>query len=219
MRWAPVGLLGATLAVWPCLARAQVWAHADENGVMQFTNLPQSGGTLILAGPPPAADTRPEAGAEADASARRALAVVNAKPAYAQIQPHLQAAAAVHGVDPALVKAVAVTESAFNTQAVSHKGAVGLMQVMPATAQRYAWQHLSRHEVAQKLKDPRLNAELGTRYLADLLRLYPGRLDLALAAYNAGEGAVARAGHQVPNYRETQHYVRKVLALYRVLTL
>lgn len=213
------GLLTAILALWPHMGLAQVWAHIDEDGVIQFTNLPQPRGTLILAGPTPVANPPSEMFSDAETLAKRALAVVNAKPAYALIQPHLQAAAAVHGVDPALVKAVAVTESAFNTQAVSHKGAVGLMQVMPATAQRYAWQHLSRHEVAQKLKDPRLNAELGTRYLADLLRLYPGRLDLALAAYNAGEGAVARAGHQVPNYRETQHYVRKVLALYRVLTL
>lgn len=194
-------------------ALAQVWAHVDENGVTQFTNLPQAHARLVLAGPEPVAV--PSAGLEQ--SARQAVAVVSAKPVFRELQPHLQEVAATHGVDPALVKAVAVAESAFNPQAVSHKGAVGLMQVMPATAQRYAMQALPREEVVRKLKDPRVNAELGTRYLADLLRLYPGRLDLVLAAYNAGEGAVARAGHQIPDFRETQHYVRKVLAVYKLL--
>ena len=182
---------------------------------MQFTNVPQANARLVLAGPSEAG-TAVTPGHES--AARQAVAVVSAKPAFAELQPHLREVAANHGVDPALVKAVAVAESAFNPHAVSHKGAVGLMQLMPATAQRYAMQHLPVQEVALKLKEPRLNADLGTRYLADLMRLYPGRLDLALAAYNAGEGAVARAGHQIPNYRETQQYVRKVLAIYKVFT-
>lgn len=203
-------------------AQAQVWAHVDDNGVTQFSNVPQANARLVLAGPPPAPapESPPLVGgtdAGADAAARRAVAHVATKPEFQHLVPHLQQVAQTHGVELALVKAVAVAESAFNPQAVSHKGAVGLMQVMPATAQRYAMQHLPRTEVARKLKDPRLNAELGVRYLADLQRQFPGRMDLVLAAYNAGEGAVTRAGHQIPNYRETQHYVRKVLALYRVL--
>lgn len=206
-------LTALALSAGASAAFAQVWAHVDENGVTQFTNLPQANGRLVLAGPDIV--TIPSVGMEQ--AARQAVAVVSAKPAFRELQPHLAEVAATHGVDPALVKAVAVAESAFNPQAVSHKGAVGLMQVMPATAQRYAMQHLPRSEVAQKLKDPRLNADLGTRYLADLQRLYPDRLDLVLAAYNAGEGAVARAGHQIPNFRETQHYVRKVMAVYRLL--
>lgn len=219
-----VGLKAVALAAGAGLAlsaaQAQVWAHVDENGVTHFTNVPQAHGRLVLAGPPepaPAVESVPVA-AGAEAAARRAVASVSAKPVYQDLQPHLHQVAQAHGVDLALVKAVAVAESAFNPLAVSHKGAVGLMQVMPATAQRYAMQHLPRAEVAQRLKDPRLNAELGVRYLADLQRLFPGRLDLVLAAYNAGEGAVTRAGHQIPNYRETQHYVSRVLALYRVLT-
>jgi soluble lytic murein transglycosylase-like protein len=71
--------------------------------------------------------------------------------------------------------------------------------------------------VVQKLKEPGLNIQVGTRHLAELTRLYPGRMDLVLAAYNAGQGAVSRAGHQIPNYRETQNYVRKVLAMYKLL--
>lgn len=209
-------MLGVLLMQACAFAGAQVWVQVDENGVRHFSNQPHPQAQLILGGAPSDAASS-MATEQGEDQARRALAAVRAKPAFHELQPHLVEAAAAHGVDPALIKAVAVAESAFNPNAVSHKGAVGLMQVMPATAQRYGFQHLPRAEVALRLKDPRLNADLGTRYLADLQRLYPGRLDLVLAAYNAGEGAVARAGHQVPNFNETRHYVRKVLAVYRVL--
>jgi soluble lytic murein transglycosylase-like protein len=120
-------------------------------------------------------------------------------------------------LDYALVKAVTATESAFNPNAISHKGAVGLMQIMPATAAQYGVRSEPGVSVTQKLKAPDVNIQIGTRLLADLFRLYPDRIDLVLAAYNAGQGAVSRAGHQIPNYRETQNYVRKVLAVYKVL--
>ena len=109
-----------------------------------------------------------------------------------------------HGVDPELVSAVIVAESGFNPTAVSPKGAVGLMQLMPATAQRFG---------VKNSYDPQDNIRGGVQYLKFLLDLFQQDLKLAVAAYNAGEGAVQRY-QGVPRYRETQNYVQKVLSLY-----
>ena len=109
-----------------------------------------------------------------------------------------------HRVDPALVRAVIETESNWNTKAYSHKGAGGLMQLIPTTAQRYG---------AYDVFDPQQNIDAGVKYLRTLLERYRGNLDLALAAYNAGEGAVDRA-HGVPSFRETRDYVQKVQNAY-----
>ena len=116
-----------------------------------------------------------------------------------------------------LLQAVIATESGFDATAVSPKGAVGLMQVMPATANRFGVSSDAKRTVEQKLADPAVNVPTGTRYLRHLLDLFPGRMDLAVAAYNAGEGAVQRAGNQIPAYKETQSYVRTVLGLYAQL--
>lgn len=113
-------------------------------------------------------------------------------------------AARAHGVDPRLVAAVARRESAFDANAVSHKGACGVMQLMPATA---------RYLGVRNVFDARENIFGGTRYLRTLLDTFDGDLDLALAAYNAGPGAVAK--HRgVPPYRETRAYVAAVRASY-----
>jgi soluble lytic murein transglycosylase-like protein len=108
-----------------------------------------------------------------------------------------------YGVDAELVKAVIQVESNYNHRAVSRKGAMGLMQLMPGTASRYG---------VEQAFDPQQNVEGGVRYLRDLLELFQDT-KLALAAYNAGEGAVQRY-NGIPKYTETQNYVRKVLALY-----
>lgn len=205
--------LGVAMPSW-----AQVWKYVDDQGVTHFTNEPVAKGLLIIAGetqpaPPEVADL----GVLPEEQARRTLNFVESQNSYKVNQAQLKAAAQTHGVDYALVKAVTATESAFNPQAVSHKGAVGLMQIMPATAAQYGVRSEPGISVVQKLKEPGINIQVGTRHLADLTRLYPGRMDLVLAAYNAGQGAVSRAGHQIPNYRETQNYVRKVLAIYRIL--
>jgi len=113
-------------------------------------------------------------------------------------------AAERHKVDPALVRAVIETESNWNPAARSHKGAVGLMQLIPTTAMRFG---------VNNAYSPRENVDAGVKYLKMLLERYHGNLDLALAAYNAGEGAVDRA-HGVPAFRETQSYVRKVQDAY-----
>lgn len=121
--------------------------------------------------------------------------------------PLAQKVARHHRMDPHLVQAVVQVESAYNPAAVSHKGAVGLMQLMPGTASRYG--------VPDRL-DPVRNLEGGVRYLRDLLIRFDDVV-LALAAYNAGENAVERYGNQIPPYPETRRYVRKVLAAWKKL--
>jgi soluble lytic murein transglycosylase-like protein len=137
---------------------------------------------------------------------------------YRAVSPLLREASRMHGVDYSLLKAVIATESGFNPNAVSPKGAVGLMQLIPPTAQRYGVTASKGSTIAKKLTDPGTNIRAGARYLADLIRMFPGRLDLALAAYNAGEGAVQRAGNRIPNYPETQNYVKTVMQLHAGLT-
>ena len=118
--------------------------------------------------------------------------------------PMIEKTASNYGVDTALVKAVVHAESSFNPTAVSHKGATGLMQLMPGTAQRYG---------VHNLTDPNQNVDGGVRYLRDLLQMFRNDTQLAVAAYNAGENAVIR--HRgIPPYDETQNYVRKVLELH-----
>ncbi|HYD96972.1 MAG TPA: lytic transglycosylase domain-containing protein [Noviherbaspirillum sp.] len=121
------------------------------------------------------------------------------------LEPLLQRAAAAHGIQPALLKAIIEVESGFNAQARSPKGAVGLMQVMPATAARYG-----RFD----LYSPEQNLDVGARYLRDLLALFNGNVRLAVAAYNAGENAVIRHGRQIPPYAETIKYVPMVMERY-----
>jgi len=111
------------------------------------------------------------------------------------------------GVDPVLVHAVVHVESRYNPTARSPKGALGLMQVLPETAARYGF--------AGDVLTIEGNLKAGTRYLRDLLTLFENRLELALAAYNAGENAVLRHGQRIPPYRETQQYIPAVLEKYR----
>jgi soluble lytic murein transglycosylase-like protein len=110
-----------------------------------------------------------------------------------------------HHVDERLVHAVIQTESAYNPSAVSSAGAVGLMQLMPGTARRYG---------VMNRNDPVQNIDGGTKYLKDLLSMFDYNLDLAIAAYNAGEGAVMKYNNSIPPYPETQNYVRQVMARY-----
>lgn len=201
-------------------AMADVWKVVDKNGTIHFTNEPPGKkGELVIESMPlnshlPVAAT---SSTSFVAAAKATAAVINASPAYQAAHGSLLAASQSYGVDYDLLKAVVATESAFNSKAVSPKGAVGLMQVMPTTAQRYGVQSDRGASISAKLTDPDINIHAGTRYLADLLRLFGGQTELALAAYNAGEGAVTRAGNRIPNYKETQAYVQKVMGVYRVL--
>jgi soluble lytic murein transglycosylase-like protein len=214
-RAARLGLALALLAGAP-LAQAELWGFVDQDGVAHFaaeqlderyelfSRTPSKDGADTGAGVTatlsPNGGLRPEPAAKALAPPRH-LAMLDQLPAYKANRKHLQEAAKAHGLDYALLKAVSAAESGFNPQAVSPKGAIGLMQVMPATAERYGIAGDKQRSVAQKLADPRINARTGARYLA-------------YAAYNAGEGAVARYKQQVPPFKETQNYVKTVMQLY-----
>ena len=124
----------------------------------------------------------------------------------ARYQAVVDQAAQDYGLDSALLHAVVSVESGYDPAARSPKGAAGLMQLMPATAKRYG--------VADVL-DPWQNLQGGARYLRDLLKMFNSDLNLALAAYNAGEKAVTGHGNRIPPYRETADYVPRVLAYYR----
>ena len=134
-----------------------------------------------------------------------------ARPSPGNVPDHLlsliAAACQRHGLDIELVKALIHVESRFQAAARSPKGAVGLMQIMPATAARYGVASV------QRLFEPAVNIDVGTRHLRDLHDKFGHRVELVLAAYNAGEGAVARYGWQVPPFRETQAYVKNIMAL------
>lgn len=205
-------------------AHAEVWGYVDAHGVAHFASEKQDeryelfyrGGESFdtSEGVP---DRTPRAVAVPTSSTSRLLAFFEVSPSYRQVKHHLRAASKAQGIDFELLQALIATESGFDAAAVSPRGAVGLMQVMPLTAQRYGVQADHRMTVEMKLADPATNVRAGSRYLRYLLDLYPGNIALALAAYNAGEGAVQRAGNQIPNFRETQNYVKTVLQLYAML--
>ena len=225
--------------------RADVYGYIDENGLAHFAAerlddryvLFMKGAAVASKGDDkdgnqddsaialPATEL-PDADAYLNASKRDALdnaggmrqrlvRAVLQHPNVPTVEPLIRQAASKHGIDPALVKAVIAAESGFNPQAVSPKGAIGLMQVIPDTGARYGVTGDARRTAAQKLADPKTNITTGVRYLSDLLRMFSGNLELVLAAYNAGEGAVQKHGNDIPPYAETQNYVKTVLQFYR----
>jgi hypothetical protein len=204
------------------VAHAEIWGYVDERGVAHFAaeKLDERYALFFRGGE--SFDTSEGVQAPRPLQAPAAvgsklLAYFDVSPSYRQVKQHLRDAAAEHGIEPELLQALIATESGFDPSAVSPKGAIGLMQVLPATAQRYGLSGDAKMPLAMKLTDPRTNIRTGVRYLSDLIRMFPGQLELALAAYNAGEGAVQRAGNRIPNYRETQNYVKTVMQLYTML--
>jgi len=131
-------------------------------------------------------------------------------------EPLLKRASTDYGVELALLKAVMAAESGFDSDAISPKGAIGLMQVMPLTAERYGLLGDKNKSLEQKLRDPKINIRLGARYLADLFKLFPRQQSLVLASYNAGEGAVQQHNNKIPPFPETRNYVQLVTQLYYV---
>ena len=216
-------VLGLLLCFLQQQAHADLWAHVDERGVTHFAaEQLDARYQLFFRGAefdstrdmPENAPATPHGMPSAGA---RLLAFFDIAPGYKSIKHHLRAASEQQAVDYELLQALIATESGFDAQAVSPKGAVGLMQLMPATASRFGVRADAKRSLEQKLADPAVNVPTGTRYLRYLLDLFPGRMDLALAAYNAGEGAVQKAGNQIPAFKETQNYVRTVMALYTQL--
>ena len=182
-----------------CSAGADIFAYTDENGSTHYSNVPTDPRfTLLLKAP--AEPAAPGASGLAGPARWRERA--------ASFQALIDRTASRMELQPALIKAVIAVESAFNPHAVSRAGAQGLMQLHPKTARRYG---------VGNAFDPEQNVAGGARYLRDLLRRYNNNLELALAAYNAGEDAVDRYGQQIPPFRETQGYVPAVLRLYHEL--
>jgi hypothetical protein len=195
--------------------RAEVWGYVDDKGIAHFApeKLDERYELYFRGGE--SFDTATGIGTPRpvhvpSVAASKLIAFFEISPSYKQVQHHLRVASKANDIDFELLKALIATESGFDAKAVSPRGAVGLMQVMPETALRYG-------VAAKKLADPALNIRAGTKYLRYLLDLFPGRLDLALAAYNAGEGAVMKAGNRIPNFKETQNYVKTVMQLYEML--
>lgn len=173
--------------------RAGIYIFTDAQGVMHFTNVPSY---------PRYADMQRVAYIPGPVAARRPVSAVDP----AVFRPLVEQAAREHRLDQALLHAVITVESGYDPGAVSRRGAVGLMQLMPQTARRYG---------VRNRYDPAQNIQGGARYLRDLLARFNDDLTLALAAYNAGEDAIARHGNRVPPYHETRSYVPRVLDYYR----
>jgi hypothetical protein len=220
------------------VAHADVWGYVDAKGVAHFAaekvddryemyfkgqqSFDTKDGLPAASNKPDGATDsvpRPQAASSAAASkgASKLLAYFDVSPDFKAVRHHMREAAMTHKIDFELLQALIVTESGFDTNAVSPKGAVGLMQLMPQTAQRYGVQSDPKVSIEKKLTDPKINIKAGSRYLRDLMNLFPGKPELALAAYNAGEGAVQRAGNKIPAYKETQNYVITVMQIYTYL--
>jgi soluble lytic murein transglycosylase-like protein len=171
--------------VLPCAHASDIYACRREGSTVVLTNLPLDGcqAELVAQGGPVV------------------LALPPVRPFHAQVK----LVADEFGLDAALIDAVISVESGYTPHAVSPKGAVGLMQLMPQTARRFG---------VSDVRDPGQNIRGGARYLRYLLDTFGGDLELALAAYNAGEGSVLRHGMRIPPFAETIDYVRKVRARY-----
>lgn len=193
------------------LASTQAFADAIYVGLadhpsMVISNVPPSDDFILLVSDPQDQVAVPSPG-QAAALAPTAPALLLPLLERARLYvPLVEDAARESRLDARLLHAVIAAESAYNPLARSPKGALGIMQLLPVTAQRFG---------VDNIWDARQNISGGARYLADLLKLFKNDTGLALAAYNAGEGAVLRYSGRIPPFRETQAYVPRVLALYR----
>ena len=197
-----VGIASMALGVLAQPASADIFTFKDDNGVIHFTNLPSNDKRYKLLYKEPT-NPVPAATATSRAGVSRWLPSDELIQRYS---PIVDVASRAYGVDKALVHAVISAESGYNPSAVSRAGAVGLMQLMPQTAKRYG---------VKNILDPVDNIHGGVRYLKDLLMMFNGNIELAVAAYNAGENAVIKYGNKIPPYAETVQYVPKVIGFYR----
>lgn len=190
-------LLTVLLLLLAPVADANIYAFTDADGTTHFSNVPQDKRYRLALSTP--RDT-----GEVTASKRAAGAQYRASQ-RARWSQLIDSTAQKLNMDAALLHAVIATESGYNWRAVSPKGAIGLMQLMPATAGRYG---------VTNLYDPQQNVRAGAQHLRELMGRFDNDLRLVLAAYNAGEQAVARYGNRVPPYQETMQYVPRVLGNY-----
>ncbi len=195
-------------------AQAALWGFVDGHGVAHVASSALDGRyRLVLAdaGAGPALRVP----GKTDGAAGL-LTWLDFAPEAKAVGPWLREAGRDHGVDPELLKAVIAVESGFDAQAVSPRGAIGLMQITAASGDRYATADERQTPAATRLLDARTNIHTGARMLADLVRRHP-RIDLALAAWNAGEGTLRRHGGELPPIAETHAHVHLVLEIYWAL--
>ncbi len=188
---------------------ADLYMYVDDKGAIFFTDAPTHGGYVkIKETPKPSQESgvgSQEKKQDSESKPASQRAIINLDKGI--LYKNIQYTAKRHNVDPDLIWAVIRTESNFNSTAVSPKGAMGLMQIMPATARAY--------DIRDPF-NPHQNIEGGTKYLRYLLSMFNGDLPLSLAAYNAGENKVLSYGN-IPPFSETRDYVNKVLSFYRYL--
>ena len=199
------GMLG-TISV-PCAA--DIWGYVDERGVAHLSDRQINERYMLFKKEAP----RPQMEAYAPppifvpppAIAATGPVIQVSAALRAQYAPLIAKVAQEHGLDASLLHAIVTVESGYNAQAKSPAGAIGLMQLIPDTAERFG---------VKNITDPLDNLRGGARYLRFLLSMFKNNLELVLAAYNAGEGAVMQAGNKIPNYAETKAYVPSVLTQY-----
>jgi soluble lytic murein transglycosylase-like protein len=196
MPFKSVIFIAALLAATAAGAHPKIYSYMDADGIRHYTDVPDNNRYKLLVLSP---QDMTESGDHYD------LAVLARATRYDSI---IEKAALSAAVEPNLLRAVIVVESGFNSRAVSKRGAVGLMQLMPATATRFG---------ISNRYDPNQNIHAGARYLKFLMDRFGQNIRLALAAYNAGEEAVDRNGGQIPPFSETMAYVPRVMKIYRML--
>jgi soluble lytic murein transglycosylase-like protein len=198
-------VLSASIILFYQPAEADIYRYSDENGVIHFSNVGVGSNRnykKVKSEPQERNPNSSSSGPVRPQNKTRASQAANFPTTYGEI---IESACGRHGVDPALVHAVVKVESDFNPYALSKKGAMGLMQLMPETA------------INMNVRDtfnPHENIDGGVKYLRYLIDRYEGNLSLALAAYNSGESAVRRWG-AIPPFRETREYVRRIMQLYK----
>ena len=190
-------LAALAFAISAAPAFADIYTFKDERGVVHFTNIKGLDSRYRL--------LRREGGGPVAGSGNMARTTMPSQADMRRYAGIIETAAKTYGVETALVHAVITAESGYDAQAISRTGARGLMQLMPDTARRYG---------VRNSMDPRDNIYGGVKYLRDLLVMFKGNTELAVAAYNAGENAVIRYGRRVPPYSETLGYVPRVLDFY-----
>ena len=194
-RTARLILLGLLLGLLAAPAAADIYRYVDKYGRVILTDQPKNDDYKLL--------VRTWKGWE---EAKSRVSYQDFHENRERHTPAIDDIARRYGLPVPLLHAVITAESAYDANAISRAGAVGLMQLMPETARRYG---------VVNRRNPADNLDAGARYLRDLLVMFDNNLSLALAAYNAGENAVKRYGNQVPPFAETQRYVQKVFEYYR----